>query len=142
MSSFCATSFSGFAGADPERAPHHFNERQERCLLAVGRAASRQNEGALLADALAELVQEARFAHARLGNKIDDTELKRASASARSSTSNSCSRPTKALRPRLTAASKPRRALPNGIEPIDLLRFGLALDGMFACEVRLDHPLH
>ena len=33
-----------FAGADPKRAAHQLDERQEGCLLAVGRAASRQDE--------------------------------------------------------------------------------------------------
>ena len=63
------------AGTDPERAAHHFDEGEERRLLAVGRAASRQHKGALLADALAELMQEARLAHARLGREIDDAEF-------------------------------------------------------------------
>ena len=63
-----------FAGANPERAAHHFDEGKEGCLLAVGRAASRQDEDAVIADALAELVQEARLAHARLGHDIDNAE--------------------------------------------------------------------
>ena len=54
--------------------------------------------------------------------------------SARSSASNSRSRPTKALRPRADRCFEPCRPLANGIEPIDLLRFRLALDGMFADE--------
>ena len=37
---------------------------------------------------------------------------------------------------------EPRRALADGIEPIDLLRLGLALDRMGAGEGRLDQPLH
>ena len=37
---------------------------------------------------------------------------------------------------------EPRRALTDGIEPIDLLRFGLALDRVSAGEGRLDQPLH
>ena len=37
---------------------------------------------------------------------------------------------------------EPRRALADRFEPIDLLRFGLALDRVSAGEGRLDQPLH
>jgi hypothetical protein len=47
-----------FAGADAERAAHDFYEREERRLLAVGRAASCKDKRAF-ADPLTELVQQA-----------------------------------------------------------------------------------
>ena len=37
---------------------------------------------------------------------------------------------------------EPRRSLANEMEPIDPLRLGLALDGVFACESSVDHALH
>src|SRR6476619_6811789 len=61
---------------DPARASHHLDKGQERCPLTVGRTASRQDEGALLVDALAELVKQTRLAHARLGREVDDADLR------------------------------------------------------------------
>ena len=104
----------GFAGADAERATHHFDEREERCLLAVGRAASREEKGALVADASAEFVQQAATCPCPARPTRSMTQSwERALSSPRSSTSNSRSRPTKALRPRLTAAS-------NRVAPCEL----------------------
>ena len=77
-------------------------------------------------------------------DEIDHAEFRSAPLwRPRSSTSNSCSRPTKVLRPRLTAASN-RQSLPGEfrIEAIDLLRLGFALDYVFASEARVYQSLH
>ena len=126
----------GFARADAERATHHFDEGQERCLLAVGRAASRQDKGALLADALAELVEQARLAHARLGNQIDDAELRTGLVQSALQHLQFAFASDKRAEAPAYRCLKPGSPLANGIEPIDFLRLGLALDLMVASEGR------
>jgi hypothetical protein len=46
----------GFARSDLKRSAHYLDKGQKGCLPAVRRTASRQDEGLLLADALAEFV--------------------------------------------------------------------------------------
>src|ERR1019366_3733167 len=100
------------------------DERQARRLLAVGRTACRQDESAVLADALAELVEQALLAHARLGHNIDDVKL--AVCLDRAGSKNFLFAPP----PSVGAGAPPDRgletcrSLPNGIEPIDFLRLG------------------
>src|SRR5260370_37892816 len=65
----------GFTGADLKRATHDLDEGQERRLPTVGRAASRQDEHLLLVDALTELVEQARLAHAWLGHDVNHPQL-------------------------------------------------------------------
>ena len=138
-----AISALGFARSDLKRAAHDLDEGQERRLLAVGRAASRQDEGLLLADALAELVAAAATCPCPARPRRRSTR-----SSPRASARRALQNFQFALAPDIGAEAppdrrlEPRRALTDGIEPIDLLRLGLALDRVRAGEGRLDQPLH
>ena len=86
-------------------------------------------KGPLLADALAEFVQQARLAHARLGHDVDHAKRGRvASAKARSRISSLALAPDIGAEASADRRLEPRRALADRFEPIDLLRLGLALD--------------
>ena len=126
----------GFASADPERAAHHFDEGQERRLLAVRRAASRQDKGPVLADALAELVQQARLAHARLGRKIDDAKFGASLVEAAFQHLQFVFASDEGAEATAYRCFKPCGSMADGVEAIDLLRLGFALDGVFAREGR------
>jgi len=65
-----------FTGVDLERATQDFNEREERCLLSIGRAASYEDKRAVVASALTEFMNKPRLAHAGLGYQINDTKLR------------------------------------------------------------------
>src|ERR1019366_7636780 len=117
------------------------DERQARRLLAIGRTACRQDESAVLADALAELVEQARLAHARLGHNIDDVKLAACLDEAAFQNFHFALTPDVRAEAATDRGLKTCRSLPNGSEPIGFLRLGFALDDMFAGEARIDQAL-
>ena len=131
----------GFAGAEPKRSAHDFNKREERRVLAVRRAASGQHDSAVGADAAAKLVDEAGLANAGFASDIDDAEPAAGvgvSALQGLQFAFASDEGTKAPAQRRL---KPRGAMTNAVEPIDLLRLRFAFDAVFAGEAGLDHSL-
>ena len=132
----------GFARSDLKRAAHYLDKGQKGCLPAVRRTASRQDEGLLLADALAEFVQQARLAHAGLGHDVDHAQLAAGFGETTFKNFHFALAPDIGGKAAPYGRLEPRRALTDGVEPIDLLRLRLALDRVSAGESRLDQSLH
>ena len=87
-------------------------------------------------------MQQARLAHARFGNEIDDAEFGASFVEPALQHLQFAFAPDEGAEAPAHRCFKPGGPLPNGIEPIDFLRLGFALDLMVASEGGLDHPLH
>jgi hypothetical protein len=132
----------GLAGGNAERTSHNFDEGQERCLLAVRRTVSSQDERAGLTAALTEFVQQTRLAHAGLGHDVDHAQLAAGLGETMFKNFHLAFAPDVGGKAAPEGRVEPRCALTDGVEPIDFLRLRLALDRVGTGESRLDESLH
>ena len=87
-------------------------------------------------------MEQAGLAHARLGHEVDDAEFGARLGEPALQHLQFAFPADKGAEAPAHRRFEPRRPLANGIEPIDLLRLGFALDRVFAGEASLDHSLH
>ena len=103
-------------------------------LPAIRRAAPLKKERPAVAQLAPELIKQPRLPHARFGHHIDDADfLPRVRQAALEQLQLALSSDIGAQPPE-DRGFEPGGARPNRVEPIDLLRFGLALDVEFAGE--------
>jgi hypothetical protein len=63
--------YLGLPGDEAKRAAHYVDEWQKSSRCPVGRAATIEVECAILSQPATELVQQARFSHARISDDVD-----------------------------------------------------------------------
>jgi hypothetical protein len=100
------------------------------------------NESAGLADALAELVEQPRFADAGLAGDVDHLDTAAGLRQASFQRLKLAVAPDIGSKAAAQRCIEARGAVADGLEPIGFLRLGLAFDLMLAREARLDHALH
>jgi hypothetical protein len=91
---------------------------------------------------LLELVEQARLAHARLADDVDDPKFPPRAVEGALENVHLAGAPDIGAEAARQSRLEPRRALTDRIDPIDLLWLGLALDRVDADKGCLNEPLH